>query len=1063
MRSKMRRILFVLLLFWVSPAAATIYYVNSAGGSDSNNGTSLATAYATISKAAGVVNPGDTVNVRAGNGYTGALTLGRGGSSGNYVTFQGYPGDAKPVINAVSGDYVGIAINANYIIINGFNVQGVLTNSITYANGIQAGTQGSSTIVNHIIIENNITANNPGGGIGTTYSDYVTIQGNITSGNANNSIYGASGISIGFARNSDTSTVMKNFVLGNTSFNNVEKVVETVCGAICDGEGIIIDDLSNSQTDGVAYLGATLVENNLSYSNGSYGIEVDRSSNTTVIYNTTYQNGTSGFNNGEINTNNAGKTGPLVFENNIMYATSGKLSEALCCAAGSGPITFDYNLIFNGTDSGLGSHDKKLNPLFVANGSNFSLQSSSPAIGMANPAYTVATDILGNPRPSGGTYDVGAYEFQSGGGGGGASPNFTVIVLGSTAAITDANSGLWTITSGKQVALNGTTLSATANTLMLAYVNSVVWEETTSDVWYSLTATGAIASGPTSTSPLQPPQIWYVNSATGNDSNDGLSLGTPFLTPQHAAAQTAPGDTVNMIGSFGGGAGGTAPLVISTSGNGAGFTGNTPCFQPITYQSYFGSLSRAVINGTRAAAAISGADPLACIVINNLEIAGWDGALTWAGASANAGASGTSWQAPAYTGSGIVFTGAVGGTVATSVNHMTISNNFIHDFPGSGIAVNYGDYLTITGNDVYSNNGYSPYGTSGITLSELHNIDAGTGTKNYVVGNRVRNNIQQIPSHASITLTTTGSGTTASGSATITVASATGAAVAEVPIDVTNGCIPPGAYIASTGTGTITLGGGSVTTCNITDSSTIQVGYATDSEGILIADNTNAQSNSVAYVGRTLVTNSLVYGNGGAGLQCAPTSKNCDFTFNTLYQNQQRPDLLANTGAPGEINSGATTGSNFYNNILDAKSGVPSGWDQSTNTTIWQNNGFFGGNASHTLPGTGNVLTNPNFVAPGLNSAAAFQLTPGSPAIDAGSGSFTRSTDFAGNPGLVGPSYDLGALESPCSPFGANTVTDPGFLTSSVFQDGQPANSINSGDSRAATVTLWCRRAPWAN
>ena len=44
--------------------------------------------------------------------------------------------------------------------------------------------------------------------------------------------------------------------------------------------------------------------------------------------------------------------------------------------------------------------------------------------------------------------------------------------------------------------------------------------------------------------------VRYVNSATGNNSNDGLSSGSPFLTITAALADSAAGDTVAILGSF---------------------------------------------------------------------------------------------------------------------------------------------------------------------------------------------------------------------------------------------------------------------------------------------------------------------------------------------------------------------------------------------------------------------------------------------------------------------------------------------------------------------------------
>jgi hypothetical protein len=84
------------------------------------------------------------------------------------------------------------------------------------------------------------------------------------------------------------------------------------------------------------------------------------------------------------------------------------------------------------------------------------------------------------------------------------SPNDTVVTAGSTAAIVDASGNTWTITSGGQVAVNGTVDPTTANVTLLAYVNSVVWQENTNKLWWGKTSPSASWSPPsgTSTSPL---------------------------------------------------------------------------------------------------------------------------------------------------------------------------------------------------------------------------------------------------------------------------------------------------------------------------------------------------------------------------------------------------------------------------------------------------------------------------------------------------------------------------------------------------------------------------------
>jgi hypothetical protein len=85
-----------------------------------------------------------------------------------------------------------------------------------------------------------------------------------------------------------------------------------------------------------------------------------------------------------------------------------------------------------------------------------------------------------------------------------ASANNTVVMLGSTAAITDAGNNKWTITAGGQVAVNGQTDTTTGRVTELAYVNGEVWQENISALWWCKTgptASWAPAAG-TATSPL---------------------------------------------------------------------------------------------------------------------------------------------------------------------------------------------------------------------------------------------------------------------------------------------------------------------------------------------------------------------------------------------------------------------------------------------------------------------------------------------------------------------------------------------------------------------------------
>jgi predicted pyridoxine 5'-phosphate oxidase superfamily flavin-nucleotide-binding protein len=84
------------------------------------------------------------------------------------------------------------------------------------------------------------------------------------------------------------------------------------------------------------------------------------------------------------------------------------------------------------------------------------------------------------------------------------SANDTVVMAGSTAAITDASLSRWTINNNGQVAVNGTADTSTAGVIELAYVNGTVWQENGNHLWWGKSqpnASWAPAPG-TATSPL---------------------------------------------------------------------------------------------------------------------------------------------------------------------------------------------------------------------------------------------------------------------------------------------------------------------------------------------------------------------------------------------------------------------------------------------------------------------------------------------------------------------------------------------------------------------------------
>ena len=80
------------------------------------------------------------------------------------------------------------------------------------------------------------------------------------------------------------------------------------------------------------------------------------------------------------------------------------------------------------------------------------------------------------------------------------SPNGTVVTTVGP-AITDANGALWTLTSGGQVALNGTPVSGTNTANWLGYFSGAVSYGKSAEEYFTFNGTGVVISGPTLTYP----------------------------------------------------------------------------------------------------------------------------------------------------------------------------------------------------------------------------------------------------------------------------------------------------------------------------------------------------------------------------------------------------------------------------------------------------------------------------------------------------------------------------------------------------------------------------------
>lgn len=411
------------------------------------------------------------------------------------------------------------------------------------------------------------------------------------------------------------------------------------------------------------------------------------------------------------------------------------------------------------------------------------------------------------------------------------------------------------------------------------------------------------------------PVNYYVSPA-GSNSNDGLSPETPFLTIQHAANLTYPGDTVHVMpGTYAAAPHSDRFVHITRSG---AYDHAAREIKYITYKAYDPNNKPKLLLPDHTPGVWNlvyvGAN---YIIIDGFEIEGNNRNLTLEMGEANYEekiAGGVNWSKYAMTNTN---------GMSLHGHHIIAKNNYVHHMAGGGIGGS-GDYITIEHNEIHSNSWYTMYATSGISL--INNYDTDDNTADYKM--IVRNNVVYD---------------------------------------------------------------------NETKVKWDRVQNYSDGNGIIL-------DVSLDYNGRTLVTNNIVYENGGSGIH-SYRANNIDIMNNTLFNNSRSPHMnYANLFANASENV------NIMNNIVYGREGKPINDDISGYNNVFANNIYYNGTVKVT--GVNDRVLDPKFVSLEEGSYD-FRLQPDSPAIDYGTRTRAPQTDYAGDTRPQGAKYDIGAYEMP--------------------------------------------------
>jgi hypothetical protein len=144
-------------------AAGTIYYVDSASGSDTNNGTSTSTPWKTLTKVNSTTFvAGDQIQFKRGGSWTGQLYPKGSGSSGSPITIDAYGSGNLPIINGAGtmADKQGTVyfLNQQYWTVRNLEITNNAVDNGNYRSGIMVMNNGGG-VTNGFIISNNYVHN----------------------------------------------------------------------------------------------------------------------------------------------------------------------------------------------------------------------------------------------------------------------------------------------------------------------------------------------------------------------------------------------------------------------------------------------------------------------------------------------------------------------------------------------------------------------------------------------------------------------------------------------------------------------------------------------------------------------------------------------------------------------------------------------------------------------------------------------------------------------------------------------------------------------------------------
>lgn len=431
--------------------ATTSYYVAPYG--NNNNPGTIDKPFATLSKAVSIVKPGDTILMRDGTyKLKQGVWVGTSGTTDARIVIKSYPGETAILDGSgMPNDNDCITLGGGYIDINGINCRSatraginvwcghnirIVNNTISnaYGTGILSICNKpnvvrnirvyDNTVYHNVLMNRDRTAN---GGWGTGMSiiggSDITFSNNRVYENygegigcfasvrctvRNNTIYDNYSVQL-YIANSANTIAQSNLIYttGNTAF------FRKINGVWSPATGIQLGD-EGCQDATRVILNNIIVRNNIvvggrsGFYYGNYACPDEGMKNTLITNNTFY-----GSSDALLYVDASIGSSSNTVANNIFYQIN---DNPMTTIADTKSLTYDRNLWYGGrVNTALRKGDIVADPQLISPGSTkatgYKLKLGSLAIDAGTAMNEVTTDYFGTDRPSGKSYDIGAYEF----------------------------------------------------------------------------------------------------------------------------------------------------------------------------------------------------------------------------------------------------------------------------------------------------------------------------------------------------------------------------------------------------------------------------------------------------------------------------------------------------------------------------------------------------------------------------------------------------------------------------------------------------------------------------